>query len=461
MEEILLPHNKDYEKAVLGTILRYNEYYTEYADIITPSMFYESTYADLYQCAEVIISGGALADINNLATYAAEHNMHHIDKRTIAEVIMAADERCMAQNVEYCLLLARKRGLWATLTASASRLLNVTADIDEEMETLTASINALTQTKEGDGMATLADAYNEVVQIVNENQQGKKQYLPSNFHLLDSHYVLRADTLTILAAFTSVGKSTLAMNICVNVAKNNIPCAYYSLEMGKSELAARTLSGVTNIAAGRILNAKISVSELDTLRGRMIEMSDYPIYFDDNATTSFPKMIRSVRKMVAKHGIKLVVIDYLQIFSQNGESTEAALGAMVREAKNIAKELHIAVLLLSQLNRSSNKPSISMLRGSGQIEESADNVLLIHRPDAYPDGEKLINYNGLQYPAEGKAKLILAKGRGIGTGDSLLNFDKQGVKFTDYLTDEEIRQREELPFPQEQQAQNRVEWDEM
>ena len=154
--------------------------------------------------------------------------------------------------------------------------------------------------------------------------------------------------------------------------------------------------------------------------------------------------------MVKTKGVRLVVIDYLQIYAQLTEDMEQSISYMARTAKNVAKELGIAVILISQLNRSALHPSIKMLRGSGQIEESADNVVLIDRPDAYPDN-KVTKYEGefKDVSVKGTAKLILSKGRGVGTGAELVAFDRFHTRFKKIETVEAghyEEQDEALPF---------------
>jgi replicative DNA helicase len=149
--------------------------------------------------------------------------------------------------------------------------------------------------------------------------------------------------------------------------------------------------------------------------------------------------------------VRLVVIDYLQIYAQVADDPEKSISYMARTAKNIAKELGIAIILISQLNRSALHPSLNMLRGSGQIEESADNVVLIDRPDAYPDN-KVTKYEGQfsDSPVKGTAKLILAKGRGVGTGSQLVKFKGEYTQFSEIPKPDDTghyeEQDEELPF---------------
>ena len=180
------------------------------------------------------------------------------------------------------------------------------------------------------------------------------------------------------------------------------------------------------------------------------EKRNYPIYFDDRSTVSFDRVMRSIRTLVKTKGIRLAIIDYLQIFNQMTDDEEKGLGMMARACKNIAKEMNIAVIALSQLNRSGKHPSLRMMRGSGQIEESADNVVLIDRPEAYPDNQ-VVKYEGdfSDCSIHNTAKLILSKGRGVGVGSSLVAFNGKFTRFSDIVKPDDNRYYEHdegMPF---------------
>lgn len=436
-----MPHDKDTERIVLGTIIRYNEHYTTYGDILSPELFYQTDYAEIFKAVQRIIMNGMVTDINSIAEQLAKTSSGiNIDKSVIVDVISYCSEYTLQQDIERLRVLASKRRMWQVLTSAAQRILEPYSTLQDELEYVKEGIAAINQTK-SDGVKTFAEAVQEVAQIVNDNLEGKSNYLRTGFQMFDSHYLLRARSMTILAAFPAVGKTALAMNIIVNVARQGVPCAYYSLEMGKSELAARILARKTTSA--RILNARLTQEEINDIATEIQEYKDLPIYIDESGSADFIRTLRSIRNMVARYGVQLVVIDYLQIYTQTGNSSEESLGRYAREAKNIARELNIAVMLLSQLNRSAAHPSIRMLRGSGQIEESADNVVLIDRPEAYPD-------SGLKYEGEfsnestrGTAKLILAKGRGVGTGSNLVAFDGQHTQFSEIVNAEPFPHAEE------------------
>lgn len=240
-------------------------------------------------------------------------------------------------------------------------------------------------------------------------------------------------SLYVTDGFIMTHNTALSLNIATNVAMSGVPVAYYSLEMGAVELWSRIVSGSTDISAGKILNYPLKREEVSAIDKTIAGLADMPLYIDDKATTKFSKMIRSVRRMVKKYGIKMFVVDYLQIFSQNskGGSEESAISAMARECKNICRELNICCLLLSQLRRDKDErhPTIDMLRGSGQIEESADNVVLIDRPEAHPEWGVRSFYGNSSESVDGKAELRVCKGRNIGLGTYYVGFDSQRTQF--------------------------------
>lgn len=250
--------------------------------------------------------------------------------------------------------------------------------------------------------------------------------------------------LYITDGYIVTHNTSLAMNITMNTARLGNPVAYYSLEMGKSELAARVLSGKAGISSSVIVNCKLEEYQLKQFDKAVGETEDLPIYIDERATVSFDNTITSIRSLVRTKGIKLAVIDYLQIYSQVGNSVEASLAYMARSAKNIAKECGVAVILLSQLSRGSSHPSINQLRGSGQIEESADNIVLIDRPEAFPDNSTKYEGDFHDESTHGTAKLILAKGRGVGTGNALVGFDGRFTQF--YELDNKPQVEDNTPF---------------
>lgn len=458
--ELILPHDRETEAQVLGTLLRYPDSFHKVAQLISPHIFYDWKYKVIFQCYEGVVGEGRIPDTNSIYDYFRRHRFDTpIDKGDIVDAMAICSEKTLKQDVEMLTTLSQQRRIWEKLTRVSQRILEAGADIDGELNDISAFINDVSAEKPDD-IASMEDALQELTEIVNDNRAGKQQNIQTGFHIFDDFYLLRPGMLTVIAAFTSVGKSALSMNIAVNAAQTGTKVAYYSLEMGKAELAARAISLTADIPAGVIFNKGLTEEQLAKFKLAVEQYKTYQIYIDEKVNSSFDHTIGSIRNLVKTKGIELAIIDYLQIYAQTGENIETSLAAMARAAKNVAKELQIAVILLSQLNRSSEHPTIRMLRGSGQIEESADNIVLIDRPEAYPESNK--GYEG-EYAGEttaGTAKLILAKGRGMGTGVDLINFDSAHTYFSDRNKPKKPSppppEQKQMPFPD---ADKDINWD--
>ena len=437
--------------SVLGTLIRYNEHYHKVSDMLSATSFYDVQLCNIYRCVTSVINESRLTDINSIVAKGKTLALD-IDRNLVAQLTLYCSEPTLLQDCERLVQMDMQRRLWQTYMTAAARIITPNASLDDEIESVAKAVSDIKTSSSTDGISTFQDSFAELSAIINENKQGRHEYIETGFPLIDDHYLLRPQTLTILAAFTSVGKSALALNIAVRSAKRGVPVAYYSLEMGKAELAARAVSKAAQMTAGHIMNARLNETERIVYDNAAESLARIPIYIDERSTTSFERTMRSIRTMVKTKGVKLAIIDYLQIYSQTSERVEEGLASMVRTAKNVAKECGIAIVVLSQLNRSSDHPSIRMLRGSGQIEESADNVILIDRPAAYPDGGK---YPG-KYTNEDTrdtALLILSKGRGVGIGDELVGFDAEHTTF--YPLKDDTNNNKQFPFA----APMAVDWD--
>lgn len=446
-----LPHDTDTEVAVLSTLMRYNERYAEFADLLDARLFYYEKEQAMYRCIEGVINDGGITDVNSLWNYAQTHELgYELFREDFVKIITNLNRQTLEQDINRLRDMSRRRECWKMLMQASAQVLDLTTDFSDDVNSVITSMGEVQNDSGTETVSSFGDALVELKKMTDELLSDKHQYLTTGFDLFDSKYLLRPGTLTVLAAFTSVGKSALAMNISLTVARQSQPVAYYSLEMGKAELVSRGISKEMNMPASAIMNKKMS-DGMQKQFLRVIERNkDLPIYFDDRSTVSWEKTIRSIRQLVKTKNIKLAVIDYLQIYSQTSDDAEQSIAYMIRSAKNVAKETGIAVMVLSQLNRSAMHPSIKMLRGSGQIEESADNIVLIDRPEAYPDN-KVTKYEGEHSDVSvvGTAKLILAKGRGVGTGSSIIAFEGMHTWFHEIEKPDGGKQydhKEDLPF---------------
>ena len=218
----------------------------------------------------------------------------------------------------------------------------------------------------------------------------------------------------------------------MNAAKAGKPVMCYSMEMMAEQIAARINATISKVSSSLIQYKKLYESQFNDVQKAVNETNDLPIYFDDSSTTSAEAIFTSMRASSKKYGIKVFIIDYLQILSsiKSVSDQQSFLGEVSRKLKNLAKELNVNVTVLSQLTRNNQDPmpTLDRLRASGQIAEASDTVLLIWRPSLYGK----TSYKDSYAPVEGTAQIIIAKGRNIGTGSFIAGFDADTTNFYDF-----------------------------
>lgn len=248
--------------------------------------------------------------------------------------------------------------------------------------------------------------------------------------------------LIILAARPAVGKTAFTLNLAMNAALNPgkpYPVAFFSLEMGAGQLVKRMLAAVTEVNMEALTKGRMQEHEFIQLTQRMNRLANAPIFLDDQAALNIFELRAKARRLKQKHDIQLIIIDYLQLMSagiNNGGNREQEISKISRDLKALAKELEIPIIALSQLNRSvesrkeSKVPQLSDLRESGAIEQDADMVIFLYRPEYYG-----INNDEMGNPIEGETHLHIAKHRNGSTDTVKVRFIKEFQKFVDLPDD--------------------------
>jgi replicative DNA helicase len=228
--------------------------------------------------------------------------------------------------------------------------------------------------------------------------------------------------LIILAARPAMGKTAVALDYAYYPAKNNIPIAFFSLEMTGKELAGRLMSKESGINSQKINNNLIDTYELTKLRSDCLTFKDLPLYIDDTPALSITRLRSKALRMKREFNIKMIIIDYLQLMdgSDSKDSREQEISKISRGLKKLAKELDLPIIALSQLSRQvelrpSKKPQLSDLRDSGAIEQDADMVIFLLRPEYYEMKSYL--YGNEEIDTQGLMVHIVAKFRGGITGE--------------------------------------------
>jgi replicative DNA helicase len=284
----------------------------------------------------------------------------------------------------------------------------------------------------GEDYVPLFDSIEDAVKQMEIAQKrgGEMVGVPTGFAELDDMtHGLHPGQLIILAARPAVGKSTLALDIARTAAiKHNKPVIFFSLEMGRAEIAMRLLSAESRIYLQNMRKGDLNDNDWARIASVRGEINSAPLYIDDSPNMTLVEIRAKCRRLAKRVGLEMIVIDYIQLMTSGKkvESRQQEVSEFSRALKLLAKELGVPVIAISQLNRNSEKsenkkPELSHLRESGSLEQDADVVVLLHRDDI----------NNREHPRAGEADLIVAKQRNGPTGTVVVNFLGQFSKFED------------------------------
>ena len=256
--------------------------------------------------------------------------------------------------------------------------------------------------------------------------------IPSGFQSVDKFTGGWQETdLIVVGGASSMGKTSLGLAFCYHCAKMNTPTAIFSYEMGDTQLLQRLVSLESEVNNRYIMKGTINNDEFSKINKAIGTLEKTNLFIDECKDSSIKYLINKIRQYVITKDVKFVLVDYLQLVKASGTSREQEVAQVARELKNIAKELNISVVALSQLSRNvdrrdGKRPTLSDLRESGEIEQASDIVMLVYRPEYYG-----IEQDEEGNSTEGLVDLIFAKGRNIGTGTIPLIFKKEYTKFLD------------------------------
>lgn len=331
-----------------------------------------------------------------------------------------------------------KRKLIETASRTISHAFDEKGDIKELLDQAESQIFALSQEQNHRDFIPLKEILSTSFERLEEFMKngGNLRGIPTHFTELDNKLAgLQDSNLIVLAARPGIGKTTFALNIASNAAlQSKIPVGFFSLEMSKEELVDRLLVGRADIDAWRLKTGKLSDDDYKKLTEAMGDLSEAPIFIDDTPGISILEMRTKARKLKAEHDVKLIIVDYLQLADSGRrfESRVQEVSFVSQGLKNLARELHVPVIALSQLSRAieqrnTKKPQLSDLRESGAIEQDADVVMFLYFED---ESEDLLDQS------KRLIKLFIAKHRNGATGEIDLMFRGDRVRF--YSVDKTI-----------------------
>jgi replicative DNA helicase len=421
----LPPQARELEEAVLGAIMLEKSAFDTIVEILKPECFYTDAHQVIFKAFQNLAQQSMPIDmltvVEQLKTteeLEAVGGPYYITKLTNA-VVSTANIEAHARIILQKFIQRELIRISGEIIGDAYEDSTDVFDLLDESETKMFNItnNYLKKNYEDIGNA-LARAINRIdeLRIKKEDISG----VPSGFASLDRvTYGWQPTDLIILAARPSVGKTALALNLARNAALSPVkktPVAVFSLEMSASQLVQRILSAESEIALEKIARGKLEDYEYQQLHTKGIKkLEQAPIFIDDTAALNIFEFRAKARRLVNKHNVGLIIIDYLQLMSgvgNGGANREQEISNISRNLKALAKELNIPIIALSQLSRAvetrkeSKMPQLSDLRESGAIEQDADMVMFIYRPEYY---ENFSNENGES--TRGETHIKIAKHR--------------------------------------------------
>lgn len=432
-QQSLPPQNLDAEESILGGILLDPEAIARVIDTLTSEAFYLKAHREIYRAALILHEQSKPTDLITVTTWLADQGLLAKIGGT-AKLAQLVDRTVSAVNIDRYAALVMDKYLRRQLIGAGHEIVGLsydtTMELDQVLDQSQQRIFGLTQTRPQQGLIPIADTLINTFNIIEDLHQ--KTGLPG---ITTSFYDLDAMTsgfgrsdLIILAGRPSMGKTALGLQIAYNIAKEHqLPVAIFSLEMSQEQLAQRLLASESEIESNRLRSGRISQAELEPLSKAMANLSELPLYIDDNANLTVTQMRSQVRRLQSEQRKKLglVLLDYLQLMEGSGSDNRVQeLSRITRNLKGLAREIDVPVIALSQLSRgvearTNKRPMMSDLRESGSIEQDADLVIMLYRDEYYnPDTVD-----------RGIAEVIVTKHRNGPTGTVKLLFKAEFTKF--------------------------------
>jgi replicative DNA helicase len=425
------PQNIAAEKGVIGSLFLSEGAYDDVASIVGPPDFYDPRNGVLFEAVATMRDAGAPVDIVTAITWLKAHGKLESVGGTdyAAEVLQsvptAANAAYYAKAVRNC--SARRQ----VLQASTEAIQNVFDDsIDHETlvqraELRLAGIIEHKPAEEIGGEAAVAQA----ITRARESMDGRRRRgLPTGFHDFDREIGgLFAGELVIIAARPRGGKSAFACQLMATTTLDAKSVLFVSLEMSAADLAHRMLCGLSGVDSNLVRTGRLSKSDMGEMLAAAQLLEGARFFIDDRPTASVAEIRRTARSVKTKHGLNLLIVDYLQRIEPPDPRAKRheQIGKMTGALKTLARELSVPVVVLAQLNREiektgDNRPRLSHLRESGDVEQDADSVIFLHRPELYNPGDADLR---------GKAELIVEKNRNGPMGEFALRWDGATTTF--------------------------------
>ncbi len=438
------PQALELEEVVLGALMIEKDAYAIVSEILRAETFYKDSHQKIYQAITNLAAHQEPVDILTVREELAK--MGEIENIGGPFYITQLTTKvASAAHIEYHARILAQKYLSRELIRISSEIqrdaFDDQKDVEELMQEAEGKIFEVSQRNMKKDVMHIMPVLEDTIKQISAAMSRKDGLsgIASGFEGLDRVTSgWQKSDLVIIAARPAMGKTAFVLSMAKNMAVDNKkPVAIFSLEMSNNQLGTRLLMNVTEIDGAVLKSGKLSNQEWDILNYKVKDLEDAPIYFDDTPSLSVFELRTKARRLVREKGVECIIIDYLQLMNATGMnfggSRELEVSIISRSLKGLAKELEIPIIALSQLNRGvegrtgfeNKRPQLSDLRESGSIEQDADIVCFIHRPEYYgfstdPDGNDM----------RGIAEIIIAKHRSGATEDVRLKFINKNAKFS-------------------------------
>lgn len=432
------PHNTEAEESVLGAVLMSKEAIGLVADLINPLDFYDQNNGKIFSAMLKLYEDGKPIDILTLTKALKKDKVSNVDPSYITDLLNAVPT---AANIEHYAHIIKEDSIKRNLITVGTEIVEMGFSEDKEAEELLdrteQAVFSMSQGKSIKGFTPIKDSLAESFDRIDELHKSGAGLRGIKTGFTDVDGILsgmQASNLLILAARPGQGKTAMIVNMAQNIAvTEKKPVGIFSLEMSQEELVDRLLVGQADVDAWRLKTGKLSESDFSKLSEAMGLLADAPIYIDDTPGISVSQIRTKARRLQLEHNVSIIIVDYLQLVDpgKHYDNRVQEVSIVSQALKNLARELKIPVLAVSQLSRAvehrgERRPQLADLRESGAIEQDADVVMFIYRPE-----QEIANVM--------QTKLLIAKHRNGPMGEIDLLFRGDRIKF--YSVD---RKREEV-----------------
>lgn len=433
------PQDVAAEQSVLGGMLLSKDAIADVVEVLRPGDFYRPAHQAVYDCVLDLYGRGEPADpITVSAELERRGELNRVGGAPYLHTLIATVPT--AANAGYYAQIVAEKAILRRLVEAGTRIVQYgygadgsdNNDINEVVDRAQAAIYDVTERRTSEDYVALEELLQPTMDEIDAiaSRGGTAQGVPTGFADLDEvTNGLHPGQMIIVAARPGVGKSTLGLDFARSCSiRHGLSSVIFSLEMSRTEIVMRMLSAEARIRLADMRGGRMSDDDWTRLARRMSEISEAPLFIDDSPNLTMMEIRAKARRLKQRNDLKLIIVDYMQLMTSGKrvESRQQEVSEFSRQLKLLAKELEVPVVAISQLNRgpeqrTDKRPMLADLRESGSLEQDADMVMLIHRPDAWERDD----------PRAGEADLILAKHRAGPTSTISVAHQLHYSRFTD------------------------------